>query len=111
MAGYAGVGKTSLIHEIHKPITAKRGYFVEGKFDQYQRSIPYSAWLQIFDKLVNSWLAESESLLNQRRARILEAIGQNGQVLIDVIPNLELIIGPQPEAPELSNREAQNRFY
>jgi PAS domain S-box-containing protein len=110
VAGYAGVGKTSLIHEIHKPITARRGYFSEGKFDQYQRSIPYAAWGQAFSELVNNWLTESETKIDRWRAMVLEAVGQNGRVLIDVIPNLELVIGPQPEAPELDGLETQNRF-
>jgi len=110
VAGYAGVGKTSLVHEIHKSITAKRGYFIEGKFDQYQRSIPYFAWGQAFAELVNQWQTESETELARWRGAILDAVGQNGQVLVDIIPDLELVIGPQPEVPELDGIETQNRF-
>ncbi|MDH3674228.1 MAG: AAA family ATPase, partial [Anaerolineae bacterium] len=108
--GYAGVGKTSLVHEIQRPITEKRGYFIEGKFDQYQRSIPYSAWGQAFARLVDLWLTESQASIDARNAIILEAVGQNGQVLIDLFPNLEHIIGPQPAVPDQGGQEAQNRF-
>jgi predicted ATPase len=110
VTGYAGVGKTSLVHEIQRPITEKRGYFIEGKFDQYQRSIPYSAWGQAFARLVDLWLTESQASIDARNAIILEAVGQNGQVLIDLFPNLEHIIGPQSAVPELGGVEAQNRF-
>ena len=110
VAGYAGVGKTALVHEIHKPITAKRGYLIEGKFDQYQRTIPYYAWVQAFSELVNNWLVESETDIDQWRAMILEAVGEHGQVLIEIIPNLELIIGPQPDVIELDATETKNRF-
>ena len=75
VAGYAGVGKTSLVHEIHKPVTDKRGYFIEGKFDQYQRSIPYFAWGQTFTELVNQWQTESETELARWRGAILDAVG------------------------------------
>ena len=110
VAGYTGVGKTALVHEIHKSITAKWGYFVEGKFDQYRRTIPYAAWIQAFNKLVNDWMAENKIDIDQWRAEILKAVGQSGQVLIDIIPNLELVIGPQPEAPEMGGTETKNRF-
>ena len=110
VAGYSGVGKTALIHEIHKPITAKRGYFIKGKFDQYQRNIPYFAWAQALNGLVNHLLIESEARLAAWKARILSAVGSNGKVLTEVIPNLALVIGPQPDVPELGGQEAQNRF-
>lgn len=110
VAGYSGVGKTALIHEIYKPITKKRGYFIEGKFDQYQRNIPYYAWGQAFGVLVNHLLMESETQLVAWKARILEIVGPNGKVLTDVIANLELIIGRQPDVPLPGGQEAQNRF-
>lgn len=110
VAGYSGIGKTALVHEVQKPITEKRGYFIEGKFDQYQRNIPYFAWGQAFNGLVGQLLMESENQLSEWKAQILEAVGQNGKVLTDVIPNLERIIGPQPDVPELGGLEAQNRF-
>jgi PAS domain S-box-containing protein len=110
VAGYAGVGKSVLVHEVHKPITEKRGYFIEGKFDPFQRNSPYHAWAQAFKTWVNLLLTENETILAEWRTKILNAVGNIGQVLLEVIPNLELIIGPQPAVPELGGIEAQNRF-
>jgi PAS domain S-box-containing protein len=110
VAGYSGVGKTSLVHEIRRDILAKQGVFIEGKFDQLQRTFPYSAWEQAFTELVKIWLRESDTDLADRRETILEAVGDNGQILIDIVPALESIIGPQPEIPQLGGIENQNRF-
>lgn len=110
VAGYSGTGKSALVHEIHKPITEKSGYFIEGKFDQYQRAVPYYAILQAFNELVDVLLSENEQRLGHIKELILEAVGEEGKVLTDVLPNLELIIGPQHEVPELGGSEAQNRF-
>ena len=110
VAGYSGVGKTALVHEVHKPMTSKRGYFASGKFDQYQRNIPYSALTQAFNEFCNYLLTESTVQLNQWREKILNAVGNNGQVLIDVIPQLELVIGKQPIVAKIGPTEAQNRF-
>jgi len=110
VSGYSGVGKTALVNEIQKPITTKRGFFIEGKFEQYQRNIPYFAWRQAFSALVNQLLMESDDRLADWKTRILEAVGTKGKVLTDVIPDLELIIGPQPDVPVLGGTEAQNRL-
>ncbi|MDM8558846.1 SpoIIE family protein phosphatase [Candidatus Parabeggiatoa sp. HSG14] len=110
VAGYSGVGKTALVHEVHKPMTEKRGHFATGKFDQYQRNIPYSALSGAFNEFCNYLLTESTDKLNDWRDKILNAIGNNGQVLIDVIPQLELIIGKQPPITQVGATEAQNRF-
>jgi PAS domain S-box-containing protein len=108
--GYAGIGKTSLIHEVHHPVTDQNGFFIEGKFDQLRRNVPYYAWIQAFTGFVNYLLMESEAEIAQWRAKVLDALGNNGKILTDVIPNLELIIGPQASVPELSGIGAQNRF-
>ena len=110
VAGYSGIGKSALVQEIYKPITEKRGYFISGKFDQFQRNIPYSAVVDTFKGLVKQLLTETEEELSQWRAKIGEAVGVNGRVIIDVIPEVELIIGQQPEVPELGPNESQNRF-
>ncbi|MBL1178632.1 diguanylate cyclase domain-containing protein [Pantanalinema sp. GBBB05] len=110
VTGYSGIGKSALVRSLYKPITARRGYFVVGKFDQFQRNIPYSAVVDAFAGLVRQWLAEPEVILQQWRDRLLEALGTNGQVVIDVIPDVELVIGAQPPVPELGASEAQNRF-
>ena len=110
VAGYSGIGKSALVQEIYKPITEKRGYFISGKFDQFQRNIPYSAVVAAFKDLVRQILSESSSQLDQWREKLLTVFGSNGQVIIDVIPEVELIVGKQPAVPELGATESQNRF-
>ena len=109
ITGYAGIGKTSLVNEIHKPITQRSGYFTSGKFDQLKRR-PYSAIVEAFQNIVKQILAEPEVKLNQFKQYLLTALGENAQVVIDVIPEVELIIGAQPAVPALNPVEAQNRF-
>jgi len=110
VAGFSGIGKTAVVNEVHKPIVRQRGYFIKGKFDQFNRNIPLSAFVQALRDLMGQLLSESDAQLTQWQAKILAAVGENGQVLIDVIPELEQIIGKQPPAPELSGSAAQNRF-
>ncbi|MBW4480558.1 MAG: AAA family ATPase [Tolypothrix brevis GSE-NOS-MK-07-07A] len=110
VAGFSGIGKTAVVNEVHKPIVRQRGYFIKGKFDQFNRNIPLSAFVQALRDLMGQLLSESDAQLQAWKAKILSAVGDNGQVLIDVIPELELIIGKQPIAPELSGSAAQNRF-
>jgi predicted ATPase/signal transduction histidine kinase len=110
VAGCSGIGKTVVIQEIHKPIVRQRGYFIKGKYDQFQRNIPFSAFVQAFRDLMGQLLAESDAQLQTWKADILAAVGEQGQVLIDVIPELERIIGHQPPAPVLSSSAAQQRF-
>ncbi|MCI5146094.1 MAG: hypothetical protein D3923_11330, partial [Candidatus Electrothrix sp. AR3] len=110
VAGYSGVGKTALVHEVHKPMTEKRGYFAAGKFDQFQKSIPYSAITQAFNEFFRYLLMEKTEKLNIWKRRILDAVGSNGQIIIDVIPDLEFIIGKQPEAAHVGSSEARHRF-
>ena len=110
VAGFSGIGKTAVVNEVHKPITRAQGYFIKGKFDQFNRNIPFSAFVQAFRDLMGQLLGESDAKLQQWKEKIIEAVGENGQVLIDVIPELERIIGEQPSVAELRGREAQNRF-
>ena len=110
VAGYSGIGKSSLVQEIYKPITAKRGYFISGKFDQYQRNIPYSAVIQAFKELSQQLLTETDAQLAEWKAKILTAVGANGRVIIEIIPEVELIIGEQPPLLDLAPAEAQKRF-
>ncbi|MBW4638638.1 MAG: AAA family ATPase [Gloeocapsa sp. UFS-A4-WI-NPMV-4B04] len=110
ISGYAGVGKSALVQELYKPITARRGYFTSGKFDQLQSNIPYSAIVDALRKLVQQLLCEPDKQLQQWRSRLLEALGSNGQLIIDVIPEVELIIDNQPPIPEVGATQAQNRF-
>jgi predicted ATPase/signal transduction histidine kinase/tRNA A-37 threonylcarbamoyl transferase component Bud32 len=110
VAGYSGIGKSSLVAEVHKPITEKRGYFIAGKYDQFQKDVPYSAVIAAFRSLAKQLLTESESQLEQWRERLLAALGPNGQVVLDVIPEMAMITGPQPPVTELGPTESQNRF-
>ncbi|MEH1932686.1 MAG: AAA family ATPase [Nostoc sp.] len=110
IAGFSGIGKTAVVNEVHKPIVQQRGYFIKGKFDQFQRNIPFSAFVQAFRDLIGQLLSETDAQFEQWKCKILSALGENGQVMIEVIPELESMIGKQPPAPELSGNAAQNRF-
>ena len=110
VAGFSGIGKTAVVNEVHKPIVKQRGYFIKGKFDQFNRNIPFSAFVIAFQDLMAQLLSESDRELTNWKTKILEAVGENGQVLIEVIPELENIIGQQPPILELSGAAAQNRF-
>lgn len=110
VGGYSGVGKTSVVFALYQPIVRERGRFVGGKFDQYKRDIPYATIVQAFRELVRDVLAAGDAVLAEWRARLTDALGVNGRVLADVVPELGLVIGAQPEVPELAPAEAQNRF-
>ncbi|MEM1170019.1 MAG: AAA family ATPase [Cyanobacteria bacterium P01_H01_bin.35] len=110
VTGYSGIGKSVLVQAIAQPIIRQGGYFIWGKFDQFQRSIPYSAIVSAFSELVRIILSESEAKLHEWKSKLLAAFGTNGQIIIDVIPELELIVGPQPKIQELGANETQNRF-
>jgi histidine kinase len=110
VSGYSGIGKSAVVHEVNKPITRQRGYFISGKFDQFKRNIPYVAVIDAFGSLIRQVLTENSTQLEGWRSKILTALGSNGQVIIDVIPEVELIIGKQPEVPQLGSTESQNRF-
>jgi len=110
ISGYSGIGKSALVNEIHKPITRQRGYFIRGKFDQFQRDIPYAAITQAFQDLISQLLSEPVIILQTWKEKILAALGNNGQIIIDVIPDLEKIISKQPAIEQLGATENQNRF-
>ena len=110
VAGFSGIGKTAVVNEVHKPITRQSGYFIKGKFDQLNRNIPFSAFVQALRGLMGQILGESDAALAIWKQRILQALGNNAQVILEVIPELELIIGQQPNVPELSGTAAQHRF-
>ncbi len=110
VSGHPGIGKSVLVNEIHKPLVQERGYFISGKFDQLNRDVPYSAIIEAFQNLINQILTESSSKLNSWKFQLLEALDPYGKVIIDVIPELELIIDRQPAIPSLPPIESQNRF-
>ncbi|MBI5489730.1 MAG: AAA family ATPase [Deltaproteobacteria bacterium] len=111
ISGLPGIGKTRLIQELQQPIVRHRGYFTSGKFDIYQKNIPYSSLLQALRNLVRTFLTESPERVAAWKQRILDAVGPNGRVIIDVIPELEALLGPQPAVPPLPPVEARNRFH
>jgi PAS domain S-box-containing protein len=110
ISGRAGFGKTTLVQEACQFIAQKRGYFLLCKFDQYQRNIPYGRLIAAFSEFIRTILTESESQLQRWREILLENLGNNGQVIVDIIPELEIIIGKQPQLPPLGAIESQNRF-
>src|SRR5262249_2663266 len=99
VSGHTGIGKSTLVQELYSSVARQRGYFIAGKFDQFQRNIPYASLAQAFRSLIRQILTESEDQLAAWRAALATVIGPNPQVIIDVIPEVELIVGPQPAVP------------
>jgi PAS domain S-box-containing protein len=110
ISGYSGIGKSSVVNELHKVLVPPRGLFASGKFDQYKRDIPYATLAQAFQSLVRQLLSKNDKDISQWRHALLEALGTNGQLMVNLIPELVLIIGEQPSVPELPPQEGQNRF-
>jgi len=108
--GYSGVGKSSVVNELHKPLVPPRGLFASGKFDQYKRDIPYATLAQAFQSLLRPLLTKSEAELSKWRDALCGALDPNGQLIVDLVPELRLIIGEQPPVPELPPQDAQGRF-
>ena len=110
ISGYAGIGKSSVVNELHKVLVPPRGLFAAGKFDQYKRDIPYVTLAQAFQSVVRNLLSKSDAEVVPWRRALLEALGPNGQLMVNLIPELALIIGEQPPVPTLPPQDAQNRF-
>jgi PAS domain S-box-containing protein len=110
VSGYSGIGKSSVVNELHKALVPPRGLFASGKFDQYKRDIPYATLGQAFQSLVRSLLSQSEAELGQWRDSLSEALGPNGQLIVNLVPELELVIGKQPPVADLPPQDAQNHF-
>src|SRR5258708_7545673 len=110
VSGYSGIGKSSVVNELHKALVPQRGLFAFGKFDQYKRDIPYATVGQAFQSLVRSLLTQSEEELGRWRASLIDALGPNGQLMVNLVPELELVIGKQPPVAVLSPQDAQKRF-
>lgn len=110
VAGQGGVGKSVLVAELHRSLVPSRGLFASGKFDQLKRDIPYASVAQALQGLIRSLLGKSEDDLAPWRAALMEALGPNGALMATLVPELEILIGPQAPAPELPPRDAQRRF-
>ncbi|WNG47057.1 AAA family ATPase [Archangium minus] len=108
--GYPGIGKSAVVRELHRPVLRRRGFFLSGKFDQFQRDVPYATLAQAIRELVQQLLAGSDEEMASWRRRLLEAWEGNGQVLVTLVPQLERVAGAQPALSELPPSEARNRF-
>ncbi|MBV8262487.1 MAG: AAA family ATPase, partial [Candidatus Eremiobacteraeota bacterium] len=110
VSGYSGIGKSSVVNELHRVLVPPRGLFASGKFDQYKRDVPYATLVQAFQSLVRPLLSKSDAELAGWRDAILEALGPNARLVVDLVPELKLVIGEQPPVPELPPQQAQSRF-
>jgi serine/threonine protein kinase len=110
ISGYSGIGKSAVVNELHKALVPARGLFASGKFDQYKRDIPYATLAQAFQSLIRPLLSKSDAELASWRETLLEALGPNGRLMIDLVPELNLVIGEQPPVPELPPHDAHGRF-
>jgi serine/threonine protein kinase len=110
VSGYSGIGKSSVVHELHKVLVPPCGLFASGKFDQYKRDIPYATLAQAFQSLVRLLLGQSEAEIARWRDALRKALGPNARLIVNLVPALELVIGRQPPVPELPPQDAQNRF-
>ena len=109
--GASGIGKSVLVNEFkNRLLKSRQGYFISGKFSQMKRNIPYEPLIQALDEMIRQILSESAEQIEDWKNRLQDALGPNGQVVIEVLPDLELIIGDQPETPKLGTVESQNRF-
>jgi PAS domain S-box-containing protein len=110
VSGYSGIGKSSVVNELHKAVAPRRGLFASGKFDQLKRDIPYATLVQALQSLIRPLLSRSEAELARWREAFQEALGPNGRLIVDLVPELKLVVGELPPAPELEPQQAQSRF-
>src|SRR6202040_3450365 len=110
VSGYSGVGKSSVVNELHKVLVPPRGLFASGKFDQYKRDIPYATLAQAFQTLLRPLLTKNETELGKWRDALQDALGPNAKLIVNLVPELQLIIGEPPPVPDLPPQDAQRRF-
>ncbi len=110
VSGYSGVGKSSFVREFQKFIDLGGGFFISGKFEQYKKNPPLSSLLLALNDLVDQILMRGKEQQEYWKNSILKAVGNSGQLIIDIMPDLELLLGPQPEVPSLPMNESKNRF-
>ena len=111
VSGYSGIGKSSVVNELHKSFVQTRGFFASGKFDQYKRDIPYATLAQAFQSLIQQLLGNNDAGLAIWREALCTSLGPNARLIIDLVPELEIIIGPQPSPPDLPPHDARRRFH
>jgi len=110
VSGYSGIGKSSVVNELHKRLVPPRGLFASGKFDQYKRDIPYATLAQAFRTLLRPLLTKNETELGKWRDALQDALGPNAKLIVNLVPELQLIIGEPPAVPDLPLQDAQRRF-
>ena len=110
VSGYAGIGKSSVVNELHKALVPPRGLFASGKFDQYKRDIPYATLAQAFQNLIRPLLGKSNTELAGWRDALQQALGPNARLIVDLVPEVKLIVGDPPPVPELPPQDARRRF-
>jgi PAS domain S-box-containing protein len=110
ISGYSGIGKSSVVDELHKVLVPSQGLFASGKFDQYKRDIPYATLAQAFRSLIRPLLSKGEAELRDWCDSLREALGPNGQLIVDLVPELKILLGEQPPIPDLPPQDAQGRF-
>jgi|JI10StandDraft_1071094.scaffolds.fasta_scaffold15603_2 histidine kinase len=111
ITGVAGIGKSALVKEIYKPISEARGYFISGEYEQFTKSLPFSGLIKAFSNLIQILLTETSEEIENWRRRIVSQLGSNAKIVVDVIPQLELIIGEQQSVAALDSQENATRFY
>ena len=111
VSGYSGIGKSSIVNELHKVLAPPRGLFASGKSDEYKRDIPYATVADAFKNLIRTLLGKSGEEFARWGDVLQEALAPNGQLIEDLVPDLRLIIGKQPPVPELPPQDAQRRFH
>jgi PAS domain S-box-containing protein len=111
ISGYSGIGKSAVVNELHKALVLARGLFASGKFDQYKRDIPYATLAQAFQALIRQILSKSDEEADRWRTDVREALDPNGQLIVNLIPELRWLIGEQPPVPELPPQEEERRFH
>lgn len=111
VSGFSGIGKSSVVNELHRALVPSRGWFAAGKFDQYKRGVPYATLAQAFRGLVAQVLGKSDAEIAVWRAGLQRHLGTTGQLIVNLVPELELVIGKQPPIAELAPTDAQARFH
>ncbi len=111
VSGYSGVGKSAVVSELHKFLVPSRGLFASGKFDQYKRDIPYVTIAQAFQGLIRPFLSKPEAELSKWQEDLRQALAPNGALLVDLVPELKLILGEQPPVAPLPPQEAKTRAH
>ncbi|MBV8486341.1 MAG: AAA family ATPase [Verrucomicrobia bacterium] len=110
ITGYSGIGKSSVVTEVCKYLFSPQAIFASGKFDQYKRDIPYATLAQALQSIISQILSKSDAEVADWKRVLQEAVEPNGELIINLIPELEFIIGKQPAVPDLAPQEAQARF-